>query len=114
MAIEIIQEDTLVLTLTVVDSAGDPIDLTSGYTARFVVWRRGDATASIDIDQTDANLDLAADGVVTATVDSDECTTLGTYVSQIQVETTDTPPISRSKVTPFNVTDGPALNGLGS
>lgn len=109
------QQDTVTCVAQFNDVAGVGIDLSS-YTVNFVVWRRGDSSASIDVDQTDPAVTVNAgsvDGAVEAVIASDECTALGTYVIQIQAQSADSPPITRSTVRTYTVIDAPALGGLG-
>lgn len=108
------QEDTVIFDASVVDEAGTPVDLSAGWTGRFVVQRRGDASPLIDIDQTHADLEFNYDGVegaVRATIQSADTVLLGTYVCQIQTTETATG-LTRSILEALRVVDTPAEGGL--
>jgi hypothetical protein len=108
------QEENVIFDASVVDEDGVAVDLSSGWTGRFVVQRRGDASLLIDIDQTDPDLEFnygGVDGAVRATIQSADTVLLGTYVCQIQ--TTETVSgLTRSILESLRVTDTPGEGGL--
>ena len=108
------QQDTVIFTALAIDDAGDPVDLSVGWSGRFVVQRRGDGAPIIDIDETDADLEFNADGTtgkIRATIQTGNTEVLGTYVCQIQT-INDLTTLTRSIIETLTIKDTPAQGGL--